>query len=166
MNDTPSAPAGYSFVLVPSEDLPAVHILLAERAARSQHSRYSEMAETSDAGLLWTDADLARLARGDKETTEIVGLILDFLAAHPGDWYSNAEMARAIGRPESQVTRIWSKLKLHTNASEHYTVTTIPVRDRSGRRLDPPRLGDEKDKVFYSLTFKQSEQWLRIRSTD
>ncbi|WP_159599934.1 hypothetical protein [Agromyces humi] len=154
MNDLPTSDsAGFQYVPVPNEHVPAVYRYLAELTVPA--AQPAATAAESRNELPWSDEDLARLKARSYETTVIVSDIMDILAAHPGDWFTNAELAEALNRQPSQIVSLWSSLSRHLN--KHYGRSQFPMETKSGKRFNPRK----PEGVYYRLTDDQAEQWNR-----
>jgi hypothetical protein len=151
----PSQNSAFQYVPVPNDDLPAVYQLLAERGSARAVSAAPDEAPTDD--FHWSDQQLAKIAAGSTTTTQVLTEVMDLLAANPGVWYSQDELAEATGRARTQLLVVWSKLGPHL--SKHYGTTRWPIETRNGRNLTPPRAGS----VHYSMTAEGATAWRRVR---
>ncbi|HMH59088.1 MAG TPA: helix-turn-helix domain-containing protein [Galbitalea sp.] len=162
MNDSsPSNPssAPFQYIAVPNEHVAAVYRLLAERSESSGKASLEipDTAHDSNSDLVWNEKMLARFARGENKTTQMVGTIMDLLAENPTEMLTLDELAERTGWPRSQVKTLWTHMTRHTKA--HYGTDHWPLRALWGNELDPPR----PQVVYYFLTADEAERWKRAR---
>lgn len=142
-------PSAFQYIPVPNHHVSAVFRLLAELDAGIP------VAITNEG---WSNADLARLERGEVETTIILSEVMDVLAASPGDWFDITELAKATNRDRSQIRMLWTHLTRHLKA--HYDGAGWPVNAKWGTNLAPQR----DAVVYYSLDHDQAAQWKEVRN--
>lgn len=159
MTNPPPQPAdspaiAFQYVAVPAQHVPAVYRLLADLA--STPSATSEL-PSSPTAFEWTDDLLSEIAAGRWTTTKVLTDVMDALAKHPNEWYSQDELADMTGRTKSQLLVVWTKLGPHLE--KHYETTVWPVETKNGRNLTPVRASS----IHYSMTPAMAKKWVRVR---
>lgn len=155
-----AAPSAFQYVPVPNEHLNAVYALLTKLAGETPATgTITETPATADGDVVfWTDERLRELAAGRWTTTQALTDVMDFLAKHPGDWFTQEELVEATGRTKGQLGVVWTKIGPHF--VKHFGANVWPIETNNGRYLNPARSAV----IHYSVNATMAENWIRIRN--